>query len=92
VLKHLAVTTNEVAFNYDFQGKTREKKFETPEVSAYNFEEVKNVFTAEQLVEIDSETTKLLTKMNSVRTTADRPNLKKEDCLLVRHLSSKSLN
>jgi len=49
-------------------------------------------FDPEQQSEFDKQTFELLTKINSVRTTPDKPVLKKEDCVYVRNLSQKSLN
>lgn len=53
-------------------------------VDVLNFEEVTTSFTSEQQTAIDKETSEILGKMNSVRTTPDRPILKKEDCIMIR--------
>jgi len=57
-----------------------------------NFNEVAGTFSADQLELIEKETEAILLKMNSTRTTPNRPQLKKDMCIMVRHLSEKSLN
>lgn len=61
-------------------------------VDVLNSEEMSSSFSAEQLTEIDKQTQEILAKMNSTRTTADRPVLKKEDCIMIRYLSPTSKN
>jgi len=61
-------------------------------LEVYNFEEVTSNFNAEQLNQIERETGEILIKMNSVRTTPDKSILKKEDCVLLRHLSENTVN
>jgi len=53
---------------------------------------VAGVFTAEQLSLLEQQTEEILVKMNSTRNSPGKPKLKKEYCVMVRHLSPKSLN
>lgn len=83
-MRRIKSTTGEITFNYDFQGKTKEKVLETTNIEILNFEEVTSAFSSEQQTDVDKQTVEILAKMNSTRTTADRPQLKKEDCVMLR--------
>lgn len=88
----MTVTQQEITFPYSFGGKVKTKIIPHHEANVVNFKSLEQYFDATQIGQVTSLAEILIAKMNTDRTSPEKPKLDSNDCVLVRHIDKNKMN
>lgn len=92
VPRKLKSTKEHIEFDYVQNGNTKTRTLLNVRCEIYKIEELLATFNQTQTTEFEKQTEGILTKMNLTRTTPDKVELKKEDCIVIRNFREDTLN